>query len=243
MIPPGGSRAAPVRVRAAPGGCRAAPCRVRAEPGIAVGVACDRAFSFYYGENLRLLEAAGARIVPFSPLDDAGLPEGVGGLYFGGGYPELQAENLAANVVMRRAVRAFCAAGRPVYAECGGFMYLMESLVDLEGKSHGLCGVFPMTAVMGGRFAALGYREVTTRAASCLGPAGTRLRGHEFHYSRLAAVPDGLPAIYAMTGRGGVIAGPEGFVVQHTLGSYVHLHFGSNPAAAAAFVAACAEGT
>ncbi|QAZ68488.1 cobyrinate a,c-diamide synthase [Solidesulfovibrio carbinolicus] len=232
MIPPGGSRAAP-------GGCRAAPCRVRAEPGI--GVACDRAFSFYYGENLRLLEAAGARIVPFSPLDDAGLPEGLGGLYFGGGYPELHADTLAANAAMRRAVREFCIAGRPVYAECGGFMYLMESLVELEGRSHGLCGVFPMTAVMGSRFAALGYREVTTRAASCLGPAGTTLRGHEFHYSRLAAVPDGAPAIYAMTGRGGVVAGPEGFVVQQTLGSYVHLHFGSNPAAAAAFVAACAE--
>ncbi|EKO38704.1 MAG: cobyrinic acid a,c-diamide synthase [Solidesulfovibrio magneticus str. Maddingley MBC34] len=228
MIPPGGSRAAPVRVRA--------------EPGIAVGVACDRAFSFYYGENLRLLEAAGARIVPFSPLDDAGLPEGVGGLYFGGGYPELHAGQLAANAAMRRAVWDFCAAGRPVYAECGGFMYLMESLTDLEGRSHALCGVFPLTAVMGGRFAALGYREVTTRAACCLGPAGTVLRGHEFHYSRLAAVPDGLPAIYAMTGRKGVVEGPEGFVAGGTLGSYVHLHFGSNPAAAAAFVAACAEG-
>ena len=222
-----------------PGGSRAAPCRGRAEPGI--GVACDRAFSFYYGENLRLLEAGGARIVPFSPLDDAGLPEGLGGLYFGGGYPELHAGQLAANAAMRRAVQAFCAAGRPVYAECGGFMYLMESLVDLEGKSHALCGVFPMTAVMGGRFAALGYREVTTRAASCLGPAGTVLRGHEFHYSRLAAVPDGLPAIYAITGRKGAVAGPEGFVAGRTLGSYVHLHFGSNPAAAAAFVAAGAE--
>ena len=188
-----------------------------------------------------MLEAAGARIVPFSPLDDAGLPEGLGGLYFGGGYPELHAGQLAANAAMRRAVRAFCTTGRPVYAECGGFMYLMESLVDLEGKSHALCGVFPMTAVLGGRFAALGYREVTTRAASCLGPAGTVLRGHEFHYSRLAAVPDGLPAIYAMTGRGGVVAGPEGFVAGGTLGSYVHLHFGSNPAAAAAFAAACAE--
>jgi cobyrinic acid a,c-diamide synthase len=197
---------------------------------------------FYYGENLRLLEAAGARLVPFSPLADAGLPEGLSGLYLGGGYPELQARTLAANTAMREAVREFCAAGRPVYAECGGFMYLMETLEDLGGESHAMCGVFPLRAVMGRRFAALGYREVTTRAATCLGPAGTVLRGHEFHYSRLAAVPGDVCAVYAMTGRKGVLAAPEGFVAGGSLGSYVHVHFGSNPAAAAAFVAACAEG-
>ena len=207
-----------------------------------IGIARDSAFLFYYGENLRLLEAAGARLVPFSPLADAGLPEGLSGLYLGGGYPELQARTLAANTAMREAVREFCTAGRPVYAECGGFMYLMETLEDLEGESHAMCGVFPLRAVMGRRFAALGYREVVTRADTLLGPAGTTARGHEFHYSRLADIPPGIPAVYGLTGRKGAIDAPEGFTAGATLGSYVHLHFGGNPAIAAHFAAACREG-
>lgn len=207
-----------------------------------LGIARDQAFCFYYAENLRLLEAAGARLVEFSPLTDTRLPEGLGGLYLGGGYPELQAERLSNNAAMRRAVRDFCASGRPVYAECGGFMYLMETLTDLDGRQWPMAGVFPLRAVMGGRFAALGYREVATRADTLLGPAGTTARGHEFHYSRLAAVPSGTAAVYAMTGRKGVIDAPEGFTAGGTLGSYVHLHFGGNPGIAAHFVAACGGG-
>jgi len=103
-----------------------------------------------------------------------------------------------------------------------------------------MAGVFPLRAVMGERFAALGYREVTTRAASPLGPAGTVVRGHEFHYSRLAGETRNVAAIYAMTGRKGVIDAPEGFLIGQTLGSYVHLHFGGNAGVAGHFVAACA---
>ncbi|MFP5258183.1 MAG: cobyrinate a,c-diamide synthase [Acidobacteriota bacterium] len=237
IIPPGGGQGPrPCRVRAEPGGVQGQ------RPCILLGIARDAAFCFYYAENLRLLEAAGARLAAFSPLTDTALPDGLDGLYLGGGYPELHAERLSENAAMRRAVREFCQSGRPVYAECGGFMYLMEELTDLEGRQHSMTGVFPLRAVMGTRFAALGYREVVTRADTLLGPAGTVVRGHEFHYSRLEGVPAGVPAVYGLTGRKGVIDAPEGFVAGRALGSYVHLHFAGNPGVAAHFAAACLEG-
>ena len=217
------------------------PGGVQGQRPCLLGIARDRAFCFYYAENCRLLEAAGVRLVAFSPLTDTALPPGLGGLYLGGGYPELYAKQLAGNAAMRRAVRAFCASGRPVYAECGGFMYLMESLTDLDGRQWPMAGVFPLRAAMGQRFAALGDREVVTRADTLLGPAGTTARGHEFHYSRLADIPPGIPAVYGLTGRKGAIDAPEGFTAGATLGSYVHLHFGSNPGLAAHFAAACAR--
>jgi cobyrinic acid a,c-diamide synthase len=223
---------APDRDAAAP-----PPSRVR------LGVARDAAFSFYYEENLRLLRAAGVEIVPFSPLGDTALPPGLDGLYLGGGYPELFAAPLAENAAMRRAVRDFCAARRPVYAECGGFMYLMQTLADASGAVFPMAGVFPFAATMGPRFSALGYREITTRRASLLGPAGTVARGHEFHYSRLTPPPGASPdidAIYSLSGRSGRLEAPEGFALGHVLGSYVHLHFGSNPDLAPAFAAAMA---
>jgi len=220
-------------------------------PLVRLGVARDAAFGFYYEENLRLLQDAGAGIVPFSPLSDAALPPGLDGLYLGGGYPEIFAATLSGNAAMRRAVLEFCASGRPVYAECGGFMYLMESLTDAAGQTFPMAGVFPLAAVMGPRFAALGYRETVTLAPSLLGPAGTTARGHEFHYSRLAAPPgvppgDGpgggpaLRTIYALSGRSGRLDAPEGYALGNVLGSYVHLHFGSNPDLAPAFTAAMA---
>jgi cobyrinic acid a,c-diamide synthase len=197
------------------------PARVR------IGVARDAAFSFYYEDNLYLLVAAGAELVPFSPLADATLPP-VDGLYLGGGYPEAHAATLAANTSLRAAVRAF---DGPVYAECGGLMFLGEALDDAP-----MCGVLPLRTRMGDRLRALGYREVVTTRDTVLGPAGTRFRGHEFHYSELAAPPDLAPA-YAMTGRRGV--GVEGWARGNVLGSYVHAHFGSNPSLATNLVAAC----
>lgn len=203
---------------------------------VRLGLARDRAFSFAYAENLRLLEAAGAEIVPFSPLADARLPENLHGLYMPGGYPELHAETLSQNGSMLADIRAFALSGRPVYAECGGFMALMRSIVDAEGRSWPMAGVFPCTARMQARFSALGYREARFSAGTPLGPQGTAARGHEFHYSRLEAAPD-VPAVYSLAGRKGPLETPEGFLAGNTLGSYVHLHFASNPALAGNFVA------
>lgn len=205
-----------------------------------IGLARDRAFCFYYEENLRLLRSFGAEIAPFSPLSEARLPEGLDGLYLGGGYPELFVETLSANGSMTRSIREFCQSGRPVYAECGGFMYLMEFFEDSGGRRHPLAGVFPMGAVLSDRLASLGYRQVTTRASTILGPAGTVLRGHEFHYSRARPLLGPIQTAYALSGRTGPLDRPEGYMFKRVLGSYVHLHFGGNPDAARFFVAACA---
>ena len=217
-------------------------------PRVRIGVARDAAFCFYYHENLRQLEAAGAQLVFFSPLADAGLPPGLRGLYLGGGYPELHAARLAAGAPMRRAVRALAAAGAPVYAECGGFMYLMRALTDASGTEHPMCGVFPLRAAMAARRSALGYREVVTREAGILGPAWTMLRGHEFHYSHIADGPaqgasdadaDAPRLLYRVRTRDGWTDQAEGFAVGNALGTYIHVHFASNPDAAPALVAAC----
>ena len=209
-------------------------------PRVTIGLARDNAFCFYYEENLRLLRKAGARLVEFSPLKDTRLPEHVDGLYFGGGYPELYVFELGQNTKLRREIKEFCESGRPVYAECGGFMYLMNDIVSNRGR-YAMSGVFPIRAEMNEKFRALGYREVTTQAETPLGTAGTVVRGHEFHYSAIQDDPglQSLLSVYSMTGRKGAIEAPEGFQINNTLGSYVHLHFGSNPNIARSFVEEC----
>lgn len=211
---------------------------------VTIGVARDAAFCFYYEENLRLLREAGARLVEFSPIHDQRLPDNVDGLYFGGGYPELYVFELGQNTKIRREIKEFCESGRPVYAECGGFMYLMDDIITGRGR-YAMSGVFPVRAEMGERFRALGYREITSKSDTLLGPSSTTARGHEFHYSAIQDVdnihPGAMTAIYSMTGRKGVIDTPEGFLRGNTLGSYVHLHFGSNPEVASAFVQACRD--
>jgi cobyrinic acid a,c-diamide synthase len=215
----------------APAPPAAARCRI--------GVAHDEAFHFYYEDNLARLEALGATLVRFSPLHDAGLPD-VDGLYLGGGYPEEHAAALAANVGMRRAVRALAASGRPVYAECGGLMALATAIRTRDGHVHEGVGLLPGTAIVHERLQALGYAEVTTRAPSLAGPAGARLRGHQFRYSELADVPDAVPRVYAVARRRGEPI-LEGYApAPNVLASYVHAHWASCPAAAEAFVAACA---
>ncbi len=210
-----------------------------AAPRIRLGVALDEAFQFYYPENLEALAAAGAEIVPWSPLDDPRLPE-VDALYLGGGYPEVHAARLAANGGARGAVRAFVEEGRPLYAECGGLMYLAESLEDVEGRPHAMVGVLPVSVRMQPRRLTLGYREVRLEADTVLGPRGATLRGHEFHASHVGASP-AVPTAYRVADPTGAAAWPEGYRVRNLLASYVHLHFGSRPGTAEAFVAACAR--
>ena len=208
-------------------------------PQVRLGVARDRAFCFYYPDNLEWLERCGAEIVPFSPLDDEDLPGGLHGLYLGGGYPELFARELSANQKMLRAIRERAQAGLPIYAECGGLMYLGREITDLEGERHPMAGVLPFGVRMLPRLKALGYREVTLTAGALLGPAGTRARGHEFHYSEIISVPAELPRVYQLTARRGGEPVREGYCVNQVLASYVHLHFGSNPQVARHLVACC----
>ena len=203
-----------------------------------IGVARDSAFCFYYRDNLALLEAAGAELVFWSPLTDHELPR-VDGLYFGGGYPELHAATLAANTPMRESVRAFAATSGPIYAECGGLMYLADALEDLDGATHAMVGVLPTTVRMRPPRLSLAYTEVTFTGGAPLGAAGAVARGHEFHASWIDPLPDAISRVYRLRRRHGDERA-EGYVVGSALMSYVHLHFASNPELAVCFVDACA---
>lgn len=208
---------------------------------VRIGVARDASFCFYYEDNLDLLRKAGATLVPFSPVHDDRLPERLDGLYFGGGYPELFAAELSSRTTLRREIRKKSRDGMPIYGECGGFMYLSEQLQDADGNTCPMTGCFPFTTTMSSRLRSLGYREVTLRQETPIGRAGETIRGHEFHYSGLTgpAAEKGTEAVYDVSDRLGREAVPEGFLAQRTLGSYIHLHFGSNPAAAVHFVQTC----
>lgn len=202
-----------------------------------IGIARDAAFSFYYPYNLALLEALGAELVTFSPLTDDCLPD-VHGLYFGGGYPELHARVLAGRRGLRDALQSFAARGRPVYAECGGLMFLSDAIVTLDGERHPMMGLVPGVATMQPKLSALGYVDVETRAPSILGPAGLCFRGHQFRYSEFTTeLP---PERYGLVVRRTGAALREGYGTGSVLASYVHAHWASNPALAAGFVRACA---
>jgi cobyrinic acid a,c-diamide synthase len=216
------------------------------QPRTRIAVARDEAFNFYYEDNLDLLREAGAELAFFSPLTDATLPAGCRGLYIGGGFPEVYADRLAANVALRgelaaAVVGATTAAGLPTYAECGGLMYLTEAITDLDGCTHPMVGALPGRSAMTGRLT-LGYREVMTLAGTPLAPAGITLRGHEFHYSDWIEQPADLPAAYRVAATANQPARLEGYAAGNLLASYIHLHWGAAPELAARFVAACRDG-
>ncbi len=212
--------------------------RVHRPPSARIGVARDRAFCFYYQDNLDLLANYGAEIVEFSPLSDAHLPDALGGLYLGGGYPELHAAALAANQSMRADIRRFAESGKPVYAECGGLMYLTEAIIDAEGRAYSMVGALPTRTRMQPRLAALGYAEVEGTDNTGWLRAGERARGHEYRYSVIDEMPEHVSRRYRVQTK--TDSRLEGFSSGALLASYVHLHFGSCPRFAARLVAACA---
>ncbi len=193
-----------------------------------IAVAYDRAFCFYYEENLNLLKKAGAKIVKFSPLEDTSLPTNISTIYLGGGYPELYAPQLSKNLKIKRQIKDFAEKGGVIYAECGGFMYLMKSISDTSGKSYDMVGIFPFHAKMKDRLSSLGYREVVFTEDTPIGPKGMVVRGHEFHYSTAKGIEEYPIQIYSATLRTGKKAKTYGVRYKNTIGSYVHLHFGSN---------------
>jgi cobyrinic acid a,c-diamide synthase len=224
---------------------RAAPAiRTKSQPAarqgadrVRIGVARDAAFTFYYEANLDLLRRNGAEITSFSPLEDHALPENLAGLYIGGGYPEIHAHALAGNTSMREAMRAAANAGMPIYAECGGMLYLGRRLTDLEGQDHDMVGALSIDGVMESRRMALGYAETTALRDSPILARGWTARGHEFHWSRIVA-PAGSckPAYRVVTSSG---SRDEGFVIGSIVASYVHLHFASQPQLVPRWLDAC----
>jgi cobyrinic acid a,c-diamide synthase len=218
--------AATERPPAPPPEAPAVPATVR------IGVARDEAFCFYYADNLELLEQAGAELVEFSPLRDP-LPERLDGLYLGGGYPELHARELSAQEATRAAVRELAESDRPIYAECGGLMYLAETL-ELDGTSYPLCGVLPFRTRMPAPLA-IAYVEVTTTGG--IFGAGRSARGHLFHRSEIDGDVAAERCYRLRTTRGE--HAEEGYGLGNVLASYAHLHFASNPDLATAFVERC----
>ncbi|MGY1988548.1 cobyrinate a,c-diamide synthase [Blastococcus sp. SYSU DS0669] len=193
-----------------------------------IAVAGGPAFTFGYAENAELLAAAGAEVVTVDPLRDEALPEGTAGLVVGGGFPEVYAAELSANEQLRADVAALAARGAPVAAECAGLLYLAR---ELDGVP--MCGVLDVRTAMSPRLT-LGYREAVAAGGSVLAPAGTRVRGHEFHRTH-ADPPAGPDPAWQWSG-----AGPEGFVAGGVHASYLHLNWAGAPALAARFVASCA---
>jgi cobyrinic acid a,c-diamide synthase len=209
-------------------------------PRCRIGVAYDAAFHFYYEDNLNRLRSHGAEIVNFSPIRDRELPE-VDGLYFGGGYPEAFARELSSNTAMLAAIRRFAVSGGMIYAECGGLMYLTDTIRTLDGARWPLAAIVPGVAVMSEKLQAIGYVEIETRADSILGPAQTRFRGHQFRHSTLEGADRGnrIDHIYNVAPRLGSAPFAEGYRIGNVLASYVHAHWASNPAVAKALIDAC----
>lgn len=192
-----------------------------------VGIAFDKAFHFYYKANLDALEEAGAELCFFSPLEDDVLPEGLDALYLGGGYPELFAKKLSENTTMLEAIKAFAESEKPLYAECGGLIYLSQSVTNLEGDVLPFASVFPFSCRMLPKRKALGYVEVILEKDSIIGTKGESFRGHEFHYSEI--IDEGrVQKNYRLKKRRGGEDRFEGYSKKNVLASYVHLHFASN---------------
>ncbi len=193
-----------------------------------IAIADGAAFTFCYTETAELLTAAGAEVVRVDPLVDTGLPDGCAALVIGGGFPEIYAGDLAANEPMRKDIADFAASGAPLVAECAGLLYLARSLDGVP-----MCGVLDTDAAMGERLT-LGYREAVAVSDSVLGPAGTRVRGHEFH--RTGCSPSAGPSPAWQWNRNG----PDGFVHAGVHASYLHLNWAGSPSIARSIVAAAA---
>lgn len=202
---------------------------------VRIGVPSDSAFSFYYEDNLDMLRKQGAEIVRFSPVNDSSLPPRLDALYLGGGYPELYAKQLSGNYQMLEEVREFAISGRPVYAECGGMLYLSDRL-NVDGKTYAMAGVLPLSMQMTDKLFQFGYVTVKFTDDCPLGRKGTVVRGHSFHYSQIVSRGDMTTSYhvqYSISGKEEL----EGFRRGNILASYLHLHFRANPAVAENFVA------
>lgn len=208
---------------------------VKRDQRVRIGIPRDEAFCFYYQDNLDQLERAGAKLVPFSPLRDAHLPVGLDGIYLGGGYPELYAGQLGANETLARELREFAASGCPIYAECGGMMYLGKQIRTRHGQAYSMTGVLPIETEMTEKLVRFGYVEIEFQSDCPLGSKGTVLRGHSFHHSQCSAMgelPAAFEARYTLSGD----TVPEGFARGNVLASYIHLHFRSAQGVAERFV-------
>ncbi len=189
-----------------------------------IGVIRDSAFQFYYPENLEALRQAGATVIEISALDDPVLPAHLDALYIGGGFPETHARALAGNLSFRNSVKAAAASGLPIYAECGGLMYLGEH-IQVGDEKFPMAGIFPYDFVMGKKPQGHGYTVLEVARDNPYFSPGTVLKGHEFHYSRIVPDPGPEAPMAFNVSRGAGIGGHrEGLLFKNVLATYTHLH-------------------
>lgn len=203
---------------------------------VRIGYFRDTAFTFYYPENLEGLEGLGAELVPLSSLETRALPA-IDALYIGGGFPETHAARIAGNRDLFAALRSAVGKGLPVYAECGGLIYLSRRL-RWQGREHQMAGILPVDVELGERPAGHGYQRVAVDAANPFFAVGDELTGHEFHYSRVVGHDGDLRSAFAVRRGTGAVAGRDGLLSGNVLATYLHLHARGAPTWAAGLVGA-----
>ncbi len=208
--------------------------------GITLAIAKDNAFCFYYQDDIDLFKAMGATIKYFSPLRDRCIPDDVDGIFFGGGFPELNAEKLMDNEEMLHSIVNLYKQGAIIYGECGGMMYLLDKLIDCNGRSFKMCGVLKGTSKMENRRQGLGYIIADVVSDNIICKRGDTFRAHEFHWSRLLDVPDDNVFAYNTRKSNGNKTGFDGLLNKNVLASYTHVHFSSNPKLARSLLSAMA---
>jgi len=196
---------------------------------VTLAVARDSAFCFYYQDDIDLFEELGAKIIEFSPLADKSLPDGIDGIFMGGGFPELFADRLMKNESMRKSILEAHKQGIIIYGECGGMMYLLEKLIDCEGRSFKMSGVLIGTSRMENRRQGLGYVIADATCDNIICESADTFRAHEFHWSKLQDVPDDTVFAYNTRKSNGKKTGIDGICKSNVLASYTHIHFSSNP--------------
>ena len=207
-------------------------------PSIKIAVAKDEAFNFYYEESLRELEKLGAEIIFFSPLEDKFLPKNIDGLILGGGFPEMFASRLEKNISMRKSIKSAAENNLPIFAECGGYMYLMKSIKNFDGEVFKMCGVIENRADMTKKLQTVGYVEAALKRNCIIGAAGDKIHAHEFHFSietENLAEEKIFDCEKLRTGKKYF----AGYAAKNIVASYLHIHFAGCPNAAKNFVNAC----
>jgi cobyrinic acid a,c-diamide synthase len=206
-------------------------------PGVRIGYVRDSAFTFYYPENLDALRAEGAELVPVSALSAAALPEGLDALYIGGGFPETHVERLSSNLSLLASVRRAAESGLPMYAECGGLMFLARGIV-WQGRRYPMAGALPFDVEVCAKPQGHGYAELLVDAPNPFFPEGQRLKGHEFHYSKVVPAGEPVRLACAVLRGAGCLDGRDAVTVGGVWASFTHVHALSVPAWAPGLVGA-----
>lgn len=206
---------------------------------VKLAYAWDEAFSFYYQDGLDLLTHLGVELIKVSPLNDAHLPANISGLIIGGGFPELFLSKLSANHSFMASLRQFHQTGLPIYAECGGLMYLTETIQSFNQETFPMVGLIPGKCRMEKSLAALGYYQGIALQDNLLCPKATQVKGHEFHYSKLEGIPQDFPWAFGLQKGNTTPLRQEGFARENVLAAYLHMHFAGLPKLAEAFIQRC----